>query len=486
MDYNSKIAAIIKYYSKIEIDNIENLIYIPKDSKYGDYSFPCYTISKYLNKSPHIIAEEMKKSICDKSFEKVVSSGPHLNFYINKLDFIENSIKSIIRKEELNRYKNIKKEESVCIEYSCTNKENNISIGILFNTAVGNSLQRIYRYLGYNTISINCLKKSEIKEKQVQKAKDNMKSILNVYDELDVEFDFIIDIEHYKNKNIELLKTLKNKELISVENGAQIVNLKEYNLPPLIFINKKELICNTRYICDYIYKSKNYNFSKIIYVESNNKNIRFKQSLAVLKMLGYGDADLFNIVSLGNIKINQSNFENCRDNFITVEQILQECRKRGIKLINETDLKVDEYGKLNLGLNFLIFEFLNNLSKKDVNLDLDNLFTGDSDIYNVFFIYYYSKSFLEKAGVISLEKVNYSKLVNDENIKFIKILNEFYFNLQLCAEQLEPYILANYIIKLSAEIRKIHKLSRDYEKTILINIAFEILNTGLYLLGIKL
>ncbi|MEK6894379.1 MAG: arginine--tRNA ligase, partial [Nanoarchaeota archaeon] len=65
------------------LDNktIEELIEIPKDLTHGDYSFPCFILSKTMRKSPNHIAEELAKKINKKGFEKIEAIGPYINFF---------------------------------------------------------------------------------------------------------------------------------------------------------------------------------------------------------------------------------------------------------------------------------------------------------------------------------------------------------------------------------------------------------------------
>ena len=87
---------ISKLISKnIDISEKELYTYIetPKDSKNGDYSFPCFRLAKELKKAPQVIANELKEKIDNQikendNIEKIEVAGGYLNFYINKKIFI--------------------------------------------------------------------------------------------------------------------------------------------------------------------------------------------------------------------------------------------------------------------------------------------------------------------------------------------------------------------------------------------------------------
>ena len=65
-------------------EDIEKLIEIPPNSQMGDFSFPCFKLSKTLKKAPNIIAQELVSRINleNSIFSDVKNMGPYINFYI--------------------------------------------------------------------------------------------------------------------------------------------------------------------------------------------------------------------------------------------------------------------------------------------------------------------------------------------------------------------------------------------------------------------
>ena len=84
---------IAKQISKtIEINEkeLESYIETPKDSKNGDYAFPCFRLAKELRKAPPAIASEIQEKIeLTDEIEKVDVAGGYLNFFINKATLAE-------------------------------------------------------------------------------------------------------------------------------------------------------------------------------------------------------------------------------------------------------------------------------------------------------------------------------------------------------------------------------------------------------------
>ena len=145
------------------IDEKELYIYIetPKDTKNGDYSFPCFRLAKELKKAPPIIANEIKEGIEKEieqihEIEKVEVIGGYLNFFINKEILAKEVLKEVSETQEYGKSE-VGKGKNIVIDYSSPNIAKPFHIGHLRTTLIGNSLYKTYKYLGYNTTGINHL-----------------------------------------------------------------------------------------------------------------------------------------------------------------------------------------------------------------------------------------------------------------------------------------------------------------------------------------
>ena len=159
IDFKEKIAKILADATNLNEKELESYIEMPKDSKNGDYAFPCFRLAKELRKAPPVIANEIKEKIetTPEEIEKVEVVGGYLNFYINK---------DIITKEVLNQIENnrdnygkskIGKGKNIVIDYSSPNIAKPFHIGHLRSTVIGGALYKIYKHLGYNVTGINHL-----------------------------------------------------------------------------------------------------------------------------------------------------------------------------------------------------------------------------------------------------------------------------------------------------------------------------------------
>ena len=121
---------IAKQISKIiNIDEQELTSYIetPKDTKNGDYAFPCFRLAKELRKAPPVIANEIKEKIeLTDEIEKVEVAGGYLNFFINKSELAVEVLKEISNVEQYGKSE-LGKEKNIVIQYVDKHKLDEVS-----------------------------------------------------------------------------------------------------------------------------------------------------------------------------------------------------------------------------------------------------------------------------------------------------------------------------------------------------------------------
>lgn len=141
----------------LELEQIENLLEKPKSSEMGDIAFPAFSLAKTLRKAPQIIAGEIAENIDATGFDKVVATGPYVNFFLDKKAVATAVINEVITEKEDYGDQNIGHGANVPIDMSAPNIAKPFSIGHLRSTVIGDSLSKIYEKIGYNTIKINHL-----------------------------------------------------------------------------------------------------------------------------------------------------------------------------------------------------------------------------------------------------------------------------------------------------------------------------------------
>ena len=350
INFKNEISKQISNIIKIDENQLENYIEIPKDANNGDYAFPCFKLAKELKKSPQLIADDIKQKIKldENIIEKVEVVGGYLNFYINKSKLIEEVLKEINEKKEEYGSSKEGNGKNIIVEYSSPNIAKEFHIGHLRTTLIGAALYNTYKYLGYNTIGINHLgdygtqfgkmiegykrwgneynlEENPIEnltklyirinnlckedEKVLELCRENFKKLEEkdpycveiwnkfktlslkefnkTYELLGVKFDSQNGEAFYADKTKEVIDLLKKSGKLEESQGAEIVDLSEKGMPPCIITKSNgSSIYATRDLAAILYRARTYDFDKCIYVVAYEQNLHFKQIFEVAKYLG--------------------------------------------------------------------------------------------------------------------------------------------------------------------------------------------------------
>ena len=139
-------------------EEISSLIEVPPSYEMGDYAFPVFRLAKTFRKAPNIIAEELSSKFGEAEyFEKIENAGPYLNFFINREKLARTTIEAIKEEGEMYGSSDMGKGKTVIVEFSSPNIAKPFHIGHIRTTVIGNSLYKIYKFLGFDTVAINHL-----------------------------------------------------------------------------------------------------------------------------------------------------------------------------------------------------------------------------------------------------------------------------------------------------------------------------------------
>lgn len=556
MNYKNKIAHLIRPYVQLDIYRIENLIEIPPKPEMGDYTLPCFQLSTVMKKAPNIIAEELKYSIFDKVFEQIENLGPYLNFFVDKGIFIENTIEKILKEGNNYGASNIGKGKTVCVEYSSHNIAKAFHVRNLFITVLGNTLCRMFKKEGYNAVGINHLewgiqlgklitaynrwineyalevnpidelikiyiKFHEEAEKYPalqDKAAENFRNLETgekkaeaiwtklselslmeferVYSVLGVKFDSSAGGAFYNDKVKFVVDKLKEDGLLIESNGAQVVSLQKYNMPPCIVINGDEMWSpSARDIAAVVYRKKNYDFYKYIYLGESAEELHFKQIFKVLELAGYKWANTCLYAELGVVKLANRELFTRNGPTILSGDLFNEAIEKTVKIINENNMKFEnkEEAAKKIGIGAVLFAFLKNSREKDIVFNWKEIlsFEGETGSY-VQYSYARGKRLLGK-GINSTGNVDYSKLASKEEFELVKCIANFNNILTLALDKLEPSIVTSYIIEIAKGLNTFydtHQVLNVGDEVLqaarlnLIKACLQVIKNGLELLGI--
>ena len=564
INFKEKIAKEIASVTNLDEKELATYIEIPPNSDLGDFAFPCFKLAKSLRKAPPVIANEIKENIKidEKIIEKIEIVGGYLNIYINKGTLVENVLKEVADKKEKYGSSDIGQNKNVVIDYSAPNIAKPFHIGHLRSTVIGGALYKIYNFLGYNSVGINYLgdwglqfgkvmagydmwkdeydfSKSEIQailkiyvrfcqeekekpeltekareyfkrledgaEKEVETwkwiRKISLENYQKTYNLLNSKFDSYNGESYYNDKMEPIVEELRNKGLLKESEGAQVVDLTEYDMPPCIIITSAgTTIYATRDLASLKDRINTYNFDKAIYVVGNEQRLHFKQVFKVLELMGYPEyAAKCEHVPFGLVVDKTGEKIGSRKgNSVFLEDILKEAIQKVEKIIDEKNPNLENKEEVarKVGVGAIIFNDLSNSRIKDEIFDWDMLlnFQGETGPY-IQYIYVRTRSLIEKAGYIpQIENINFSVLKEKEAIETVKLLYNFNEVVQNAADKNEPSVVARYLIDVAQNFSTFyneHKIITEDKalqdaRLALTYCVGTVLKTGVTLLGMEM
>ena len=475
-----------------------------------------------MRKAPNMISGELAENINKDGFEKVEQLGPYVNFFVDKGVFSKNTIEKVLEEGDNYGASNIGEGKNVCVEYSSPNIAKPFHVGHLFTTAIGNALYKMYKKEGYNAIGINhlgdwgtqfgklisayhrwvdeeALEADPIKEllRIYVRFRDlSLKEFERVYDILGVNFDSYNGEAFYNDKMDVVVNELKEKKLLVESNGAQVVMLEDYNMPPCIVLKADGAsIYATRDLAAAMYRKKTYDFYKSIYVVGTPQALHFKQVFKVLELAGHEWANDCVHVGFGLVKFADRKLSTRKGEVVLLDDLIRESVEKTLEVINEKNPELENKEEVakKIGVGAVIFTYLKNSREKDIVFDWKEIlsFDGETGPY-VQYAYARAKSILRRAEGISKE-VDYSKLASKEEFELVKTLDNFKNQILLALDKLEPSIVTRYTIEVAKAFNKFynaHSILNLEDEVLkatrlkLVEASAQVIKNGLDLLGI--
>lgn len=566
IDYKDKIADIIKpQVESLSKDEILDLIETPSDSKMGDYAFPCFKLAKVLRKAPPLIAADIAEAIKnDELFTKVEQVNAYVNMFISKENLASQVISQVISQGEDYGRSDIGQGRKVIVEYSSPNIAKPFHIGHIRSTVIGNSIYKIYDFLGYDTFRINHLgdygtqfgkmicayrrwgKKEDVEKEPIKSLlayytkfheeaeahpelgledearaiftrlekgepeevelwqwfrEESLKEFNRVYDMLGITFDSYNGESFYSDKMPRIVKELEDSGLLVEDDGAHIVRLDEYDLPPAL-ITKRDgsTLYITRDIAAAVYRKETYDFYKNIYVVASQQNLHFQQWFKVIELLGYDWAKDCVHVPFGLVSMEEGTMSTRKGRVIFLEDVLKRAVEQTKKIMVEKNVNTENIDETasQVGIGAVVFNELSNYRIKDYVFSWGKVlnFEGETGPY-VQYTHARACSIMRNAGEDVIEKAKNgfdpSKLTSDSANALIKLIYAMPSVILEAGEKYEPSIVTRHIVDMAQAFNKFyhdeHILVDDEDekvaKVALVMAARTVIRNGLGLLGMK-
>ena len=530
MDNKQLIAGeLAKVIDSLDQDAILNLLEQPKSSELGDIAFPAFSLAKTERKAPQIIAADIAEKIDTAHFDKVVATGPYVNFFLSKSEISGQVIKEVIKDGADYGQQNEGNNQNITIDLSSPNIAKPFSVGHLRSTVIGDALSNIFRKIGYNTIKINHLgdwgkqfgllmvaykkwgsqeaveanpidellklyvrinakiendpsldeegrlwfKKLEDGDPEATELwqwfrDESLTEFNRIYELLGVEFDSLNGEAFYNDKMDEGIQILEEKGLLQESKGASIVDLEDFNLPPAM-IKKSDgaTLYITRDIATAIYRARTYNFVKNVYVVGQEQANHFRQLKAVLKKMGFDWSDDMIHVDFGLVTKNRQKLSTRKGNIILLEPTLLEAISRAKSQIEakNPDLENKEAVARAVGVGAVKFYDLKTDRRNGYDFDLEAMVSFEGET-GPYIQYAYAR--IQSI----LRKANFQpdaeatySLNDPESWEIIKLLQDFGRVVKRAADNYEPSLIAKYAISLAQAFNKYYAHTRILDES---------------------
>ena len=516
MDYKKYISEKINAEG-VSGEEIYSAIALPPNPEMGDYALPCFKFAKVLRKSPVLIAQSLAESYpVDEVIEKAEAVNGYVNFTINKSALAREVIEGALAAGGKYGSSEEGAGKTVCIDYSSVNIAKPFHIGHLSTTAIGGALYKIFNFLGYKAVGINhlgdygtqfgkliCAYKhwgnkeevekggihaindlyvrfnSEADEQMEHEAREYFRLIENgdkeanelfdwfksltlsyvqtIYEKLNVRFDSYAGERFYTDKMQPVIDELREKGLLKESEGAQIVDLEKYGMPPcLILRSDGASLYATRDLAAAIYRKNTYDFYKCLYVVAYQQNLHFKQVFKVLELMGKEWAKDLVHVAYGMVSLEDGAMSTRKGKVVWLEDVIARCVEKAYGIISEKnpDLENKQDVAEKVGVGAVIFGALYNNKIKDIVFSYDKVssFEGETSVY-VQYTCARANSVIEKGGVPSEFEI--SGLLPQE-AEVVKSIAAFPQAVKDAAEKYEPSIVARYAVDLAQKFNKFY------------------------------
>ncbi len=521
MDFKKYITEKLEKLTGLEANTLSAALETPPEKKLGDLAFPCFILAKTMRKAPPVIASELAAAFeSDEYIERAEATGGYLNFFYNRENFTKSVIAEISEKKEAFGSSDIGAGKTVLVEFSSPNIAKPFHIGHLFSTALGNSLEKIYKHLGYDTVKINHLgdwgtqfgklisaykrwgdkeviEKDPINEllkiyvkfheeaEKLPELNDEAREYFKlleendpettalwsyfkdvslvefnrVYNRLGVSFDSYAGESFYSDKMQEVVEILSEKGLLTESEGAQVVDLSEQNMPPCIILKSDgATIYATRDIAAALYRHRTYDFHKNIYVVGTPQALHFNQIFSVIEKAGFDWGKDCTHVGFGLVKFPGKKLSTRHGDVVFLEDVLNESVNKTLEIITENtpDMENKEAAAEVIGIGAVLYTFLKNSREKDIVFSWESMLDFEGESAPYVQYSYARAKSILRRNTLDYSAADFSHATSDDEYALLTHLNSFGDAVKDAAEKNEPFHINRYVTNLARYFNKFY------------------------------
>lgn len=512
------------------------------EGDHGDFAYPVMKVASKKDQNPRELAEKISGQLEDiEIIKKVEVAGPgYLNFFLDRKKYSK-QIQDTLDSEKMGVEQ---KDGKVLVEFSSPNLAKPMHIGHLRNNVLGDSIQRIMRFVDYDVTSENYIgdwgtkhgqviyafkkwgsmeefeekpmehmyelyvklhdeaseeehKKAREWSKKIEEGDKEAKKLWNMfreatikhnekeYSRMNIDFDRVTGESIVAEEAEEIIEEGLTKDIFEKdEDGSVYVEFDDEEFPSTIVKRSDgSTLYLSRDIAN-IQKRQREGFDHNLYVVATEQNLHFQQLFKIAENFDIKDIESEHI-SYGMLHLEDGSISSSKGNIIRFSDVMDRALDKAAKM-EERDVGNAEA----VGLGALRYANLSISREKDIEFSWEQAlsFEGDSGPY-LQYSNTRAKSILQKAdteGELEGE-------LNDEEYSLMKKMAEFPEQVESAAEHREPAKIANYLSRLCEEFNSFYHscpvLDADKEATNrrlrIIDLFVDVTDQGLELLGIE-
>ncbi len=444
MPFKQEIAKAVAAVLDVPCEQVLSLIETPPNPELGDYALPCFAFAKTQRKAPQLIAKTIVESEMPACVVKAEVAGGYANFTVDKAAYARTVLQEVLQKGEHYGAQDLGKGRTVCIDYSSINIAKQFHIGHLSSTAIGHALYNLYNFMGYRSVGINHLgdwgtqfgkllaayelwgDEQAVREKGVEEMtrlyvkfheeaeKDpsledlgrawfkriedgdekalalfdqfkqaTIEEVMKIYDLLHIQFDSYNGEAFYNDKMQPVVDELREKGLLTLSEGAYVVDLSEENMPPCIILKSDgTTLYATRDLAAAFYRKKTYDFAKCLYVVAYQQNLHFRQWFKVVEKMGYDWAKDLEHVAFGMVSMaDGTTLSTRKGHVVLLKDVLHSAIARAAEILEEKSPHLEDKQTVaeQVGVGAVVFGVLYNARIKDIAFSYDRALAFDGE-----------------------------------------------------------------------------------------------------------
>ncbi len=503
----------------ISSDDLASMLEYPPDTTMGDLALPCFKLSKTLRRSPVQIAQIIAEKLVDPSIKKAEAVNGYLNISISDDYLCSVLCDEVLANGDQYGSADFGRGKTVVLDYSSPNVAKPFHIGHLGTTVIGHSLKKLHEFVGYDCVGINYLgdwgtqfgkmivaykmwgDREAINEGGIDKLVElyvkfhhaaeedpalndearaefhklelgdeenialwkwfieiSVAEYKKTYTQLGIEFDSYKGESFYTDKMPAQVQKLRDMGLLKIDDGASIVDLEEYNMPPCLILKRDgSTLYPTRDIAAAVYRKQTYDFDKAIYVTSAGQSLHFAQWFKVVELMQYDWHDKLVHVPYGTVSINGAKLATRTGNVILLKDLFAQAIEKVSEIMDEKNPNLENKEKVAeaVGVGAIVFYYLSSNRIRDINFVLEDAlsFDGNTGPY-VQYTYARTCSLIEKAK----EKELGGNVVftSDDERELVKTLARFPEKVLEALDLYEPSVVTRYILDVATAFNRFY------------------------------